>query len=55
VAATEASADPLADVPAELLQKPFKELTKEERVIVARARSRAVRAKAGKPVGGADA
>jgi hypothetical protein len=43
------------EVPAELLAKPFKELTKEERVIVARARSRAVRAKAGKPVGGADA
>jgi NADH-quinone oxidoreductase subunit B len=56
VAAPEAVAtDPLAEVPAALLNKPFKELTKEERVIVARARSRAVRAKAGKPVGGADA
>ena len=56
VAATEATAaDAMAEVPAELLNKPFKELTKEERIIVARARSRAVRAKAGKPVGGADA
>jgi hypothetical protein len=45
----------MAEVPAELLNKPFKDLTKEERIIVARARSRAVRAKAGKPVGGADA
>jgi hypothetical protein len=49
------AADTGADVPAELLNKPFKELTKEERIIVARARSRAVRARAGKPVGGADA
>jgi hypothetical protein len=55
VAATEAGADPMAEVPAELLNKPFKELTKEERIIVARARSRAVRAKAGKPVGDAEA
>jgi hypothetical protein len=55
VAASEAMADPLAEVPAELLNKPFKELTKEERIIVARARSRAVRAKAGKPVGDAGA
>jgi NADH-quinone oxidoreductase subunit B len=52
VAATEAAADPMADVPAALLNKPFKELTKEERVIVARARSRAMRAKAGLPVAG---
>ena len=50
VAATETTADPLAEVPAELLNKPFKELTKEERIIVARARSRAVRAKSGLPV-----
>jgi hypothetical protein len=56
VAASDAEAgEPMADVPAELLNKPFKELTKEERIIVARARSRAMRAKAGKPVGGADA
>jgi hypothetical protein len=55
VAAGEATGDPMAEVPAELLNKPFKDLTKEERIIVARARSRAVRAKAGKPVGGADA
>jgi hypothetical protein len=56
VAATEAvAADAMAEVSAELLNKPFKDLTKEERIIVARARSRAVRAKAGKPVGGADA
>jgi NADH-quinone oxidoreductase subunit B len=54
VAASDTGADPLAEVPAELLNKPFKELTKEERIIVARARSRAVRAKAGKPVGGAE-
>jgi NADH-quinone oxidoreductase subunit B len=44
------AADPMAEVPAELLAKPFKELTKEERIIVSRARSRAMRAKAGKPV-----
>jgi hypothetical protein len=49
------SADPMAEVPAELLNKPVKELTKDERIMVARARSRAVRAKAGKPVGGAEA
>jgi NADH-quinone oxidoreductase subunit B len=55
VAASDIGADPLAEVPAELLNKPFKELTKEERIVVARARSRAVRAKAGKPVGGAEA
>ena len=46
-AAPEAVADPMAEVPPELLQKPFKELSKEERVIVARARSRAVRTKSG--------
>jgi hypothetical protein len=44
------AADPMAEVPPELLAKPFKELTKEERVIVSRARSRAMRAKAGTPV-----
>jgi hypothetical protein len=38
------------EVPAELLNKPFKDLTKEERILVSRARSRAMRAKAGKPV-----
>jgi hypothetical protein len=54
-AAAEGGADPMAEVPPELLEKPFKELTKEERVIVARARSRAMRAKAGLPVPGADA
>jgi NADH-quinone oxidoreductase subunit B len=54
-AVAEESGDPLAEVPAELLAKPFKELTKEERVIVARARSRAMRAKHGKPVSGGDA
>ena len=43
--------DPMAEVPAELLAKPFKDLTKEERIIVNRAKSRAARAKAGKPVG----
>jgi NADH-quinone oxidoreductase subunit B len=47
--------DPLAEVPAELLAKPFKDLTKEERIIVSRARSRAMRAKAGKPVGSKEA
>ena len=46
-AASEAVVDPMAEVPPELLQKPFKDLSKEERVVVARARSRAVRAKAG--------
>jgi hypothetical protein len=48
-------ADPMSDVPSELLAKPFKELTKEEKIIVARARSRAMRAKAGLPAPGADA
>src|SRR5919201_1576752 len=38
------------EAPAELLNKPFKELTKEERILVSRARSRAMRAKAGVPV-----
>ena len=46
-AAPEVVADPMAEVPPELLQKPFKDLNKEEKVIVARARSRAVRAKSG--------
>jgi hypothetical protein len=54
-AVAEGGADPMAEVPPELLAKPFKELTKEERIIVARARSRAMRAKAGLPVPGADA
>lgn len=49
------SADPMAEVPPELLAKPFKDLTKEERIIVSRARSRAMRAKSGKPVGSQDA
>jgi NADH-quinone oxidoreductase subunit B len=49
-ASPEVAVDPMAEVPPELLAKPFKELTKEERVIVSRARSRAMRAKAGKPV-----
>src|SRR6267142_4287738 len=40
------------EVPAELLNKPFRDLTKEERIIVSRARSRAMRAKAGLPVAG---
>jgi len=44
------AADPMAEVPPELLVKPFKDLTKEERIIVSRARSRAMRAKTGKPV-----
>jgi hypothetical protein len=44
------AADPMAEVPPELLAKPFKDLTKEERIIVSRARSRAMRAKVGKPV-----
>jgi hypothetical protein len=52
---TDDMADPLAEVPPELLERPFKELSKEERVIVARARSRAMRAKYGKPVSGGDA
>jgi NADH-quinone oxidoreductase subunit B len=50
VASAEAVADPMAEVPPELLAKPFKDLTKEERIIVSRARSRAMRAKAGLPV-----
>ena len=54
-AAPEAVADPMAEVPAELLQKPFKELSKEERIIVARAKSRAVRAQAGMPVASPEA
>ena len=45
--APESVADPMAEVPPELLQKPFKDLSKEERVIVARAKSRAMRAKSG--------
>lgn len=52
---SETVADPMAEVPAELLNKPFKELSKEERVIVARARSRAMRAKYGKPVSSGEA
>src|SRR5262245_1174039 len=51
-ASAEAVADPMAEVPPELLAKPFKDLTKEERIIVSRARSRAMRAKAGLPVAG---
>jgi hypothetical protein len=49
-ASAEVVADPMAEVPPELLAKPFKDLTKEERILVSRARSRAMRAKAGKPV-----
>jgi hypothetical protein len=44
------AADPMTEVPPALLAKPFKDLTKEERIIVSRARSRAMRTKAGKPV-----
>src|SRR6266446_225768 len=51
-ASAEVVADPMAEVPPELLAKPFKDLTKEERIIVSRARSRAMRAKAGLPVAG---
>jgi NADH-quinone oxidoreductase subunit B len=51
-ASAEVVADPMAEVPPELLAKPFKDLTKEERVLVSRARSRAMRAKAGLPVAG---
>ena len=51
-ASVEVAADPMAEVPAELLAKPFKDLTKEERVLVSRARSRAMRVKAGLPVAG---
>jgi DnaK suppressor protein len=54
-ASANGAADPLAEVPPELLNKPFKDLTKDERIIVSRARSRAMRAKAGKPVGGGNA
>ena len=54
-AANGEAADPMAEVPPELLAKPFKDLTKEERIIVSRARSRAMRAKAGKPVSSKDA
>ncbi len=55
VATNGADADPMAEVPPELLAKPFKDLSKEERIIVSRARSRAMRAKAGKPVSGREA
>jgi hypothetical protein len=55
VATNDADADPMADVPPELLAKAFKDLTKEERIIVSRARSRAMRAKAGKPVSSKEA
>jgi len=54
-AANGEAADPMAEVPPELLAKPFKDLTKEERIIVSRARSRAMRAKAGKPVSSKEA
>ena len=47
--------DPMAEVPAELLNKPYSELSKEERIIVAKARSRAMRMQSGLPVPGADA
>ena len=53
-ASAEVAVDPMAEVPPELLAKPFKELTKEERVIVSRARSRAMRAKSGLPVASTD-
>ena len=43
----EAASDPMAEVPPELLNKPHSELTKEERIIVAKARSRAMRSQAG--------
>jgi hypothetical protein len=55
VASAAPAADPMSEVPAELLNKPFKDLTKEERVLVARARSRAMRQKSGLPVPGAEA
>jgi NADH-quinone oxidoreductase subunit B len=55
VASVELASDPMAEVPPELLAKPFKDLNKEERIMVARAKSRAVRARAGKPVGGGEA
>ena len=51
-AAPDAVVDPMAEIPPDLLQKPFKELSKEERVIVARAKSRAMRAKSGLEVPG---
>jgi len=54
-ASAEVVADPMAEVPPELLAKPFKDLTKEDRIIVSRARSRAMRAKAGKPVSSKEA
>lgn len=54
-AAPEAAVDPMAEVPAELLQKPFKDLSKEERVLVARAKSRAMRARSGMPVSSPEA
>jgi len=54
-AANGEAADPMAEVPPELLAKPFKDLTKEERIVVSRARSRAMRAKAGKPVSSQEA
>jgi N6-adenosine-specific RNA methylase IME4 len=54
-AANGEATDPMAEVPPELLAKPFKDLTKEERIIVSRARSRAMRAKAGKPVSSKEA
>ena len=54
-AVAEPVADPMAEVPAELLQKPFKDLSKEERVLVARAKSRAMRAKSGMPVSAPEA
>jgi len=54
VASTEPVGDPMAEVPAELLSKPFSELSKEERIMVAKARSRAMRLEAGLPVPGAD-
>jgi hypothetical protein len=49
------ASDPVAEVPAELLNKPYSELSKEERIVVARARSRAMRLQSGLPVPGADA
>ncbi len=54
-ASAEPVGDPMAEVPAELLSRPFSELTKEERIIVAKARSRAMRMQAGLPVPGAEA
>jgi hypothetical protein len=49
------ASDPMAEVPPELLSKPYSELSKEERIVVARARSRAMRLQSGLPVPGADA